>query len=148
MNIVLLILTFANEIFLSQRDCQLIKAQFHPWLPSTCILLLTVLRGCGNPGRPSYAVVSGKSYWVGSIVRYFCNPGYTLIGRGARRCMSSGYWSGRTPQCKYQKRILKTKNFNFFIAKLGSSSIHRDSPVMFAKKESDFCFPISQSKTK
>ena len=81
-------------------------------LPSTYILLLSVLRSCGNPGRPSYAVVSGKSYWVGSIVRYFCNPGYTLIGRGVRRCMSSGSWSGKTPKCRCQRRILiiKTRN--------------------------------------
>lgn len=85
--------------------------------PLTYILFLLVLRSCGHPGRPGYAIVSGKNYWVGSIIRYFCNPGYTLIGHGARRCMSSGSWSGKMPTCKYEKRFLRTfyekvKNFN------------------------------------
>ena len=125
-------------------------------LPSTHILLLSVLRSCGNPGRPGYAVVSGKSYWVGSIVRYFCNPGYTLIGRGVRRCMSSGSWSGNTPQCKCQRRILKTRNLKRIWRILASFLLQNWVPEhssgftshVLKKRESDFFFLISQSKTK
>lgn len=71
----------------------------------------SVLRSCGNPGSPGYGVISGKNYWVGSVVRYFCYWGYTLIGPAVRRCLPSGYWSGhRTPLCKYKIGFLKKTN--------------------------------------
>ncbi|XP_031574707.1 CUB and sushi domain-containing protein 3-like [Actinia tenebrosa] len=35
----------------------------------------------------------------GSIVRFFCNPGYTLFGSHWRKCLKTGQWTGPEPTC-------------------------------------------------
>ncbi|XP_077968902.1 uncharacterized protein LOC120344328 isoform X1 [Styela clava] len=49
-----------------------------------------------NP-RNGYVVVGKVTY--GSVVKYVCNEGYTLVGPDERVCTSSRKWSGLEPAC-------------------------------------------------
>nr|XP_039269459.1 coagulation factor IX-like isoform X1 [Styela clava] len=49
-----------------------------------------------NP-RNGYVVVGNVTY--GSVVKYVCNEGYSLVGLDERVCTSSRKWSGLQPTC-------------------------------------------------
>nr|XP_039269416.1 uncharacterized protein LOC120344327 isoform X6 [Styela clava] len=49
-----------------------------------------------NP-KNGYVVVGKVTY--GSVVKYVCNDGYTLVGLDERVCTSSRKWSGLEPTC-------------------------------------------------
>ena len=68
----------------------------------TQTVCFSVLRACGDPGKPDNAIVvsQSKNYWTGQYVRYLCNPGYAMVGPAVRRCLVSGKWSGNVPTCK------------------------------------------------
>ncbi|XP_048865206.1 CUB and sushi domain-containing protein 1-like isoform X4 [Brienomyrus brachyistius] len=54
---------------------------------------------CGDPGTPPNAVISGKSFTNGAVVRYSCGQSRALIGNGTRQCLEDGRWSGSAPYC-------------------------------------------------
>ncbi|KPP71689.1 sushi, von Willebrand factor type A, EGF and pentraxin domain-containing protein 1-like, partial [Scleropages formosus] len=53
---------------------------------------------CGKPDADYNSIVYGNDWWVGSVVRYDCRPGFMLIGDSARACQSDGKWTPK-PTC-------------------------------------------------
>ncbi|XP_051787456.1 CUB and sushi domain-containing protein 3 [Erpetoichthys calabaricus] len=53
---------------------------------------------CGKPDADFNSLVFGNDWWVGSVVRYACRPGFLLVGDPARACQSNGRWTPR-PSC-------------------------------------------------
>ncbi|XP_053861695.1 sushi, von Willebrand factor type A, EGF and pentraxin domain-containing protein 1-like isoform X1 [Malaclemys terrapin pileata] len=43
-------------------------------------------------------MVYGNDWWVGSVVRYGCRPGFLLVGDPASACQSDGHWTPK-PTC-------------------------------------------------
>lgn len=43
-------------------------------------------------------VVYGNDWWVGSVVRYACRPGFMLLGSPTRSCQPNGVWTPK-PMC-------------------------------------------------
>ncbi|KAG7461968.1 hypothetical protein MATL_G00196770 [Megalops atlanticus] len=54
---------------------------------------------CGDPPALRDAMTAGVNFTLGSLVRYVCKEGYTLIGPETRECLSSGKWSQSSAQC-------------------------------------------------
>ncbi|XP_048681763.2 CUB and sushi domain-containing protein 2 isoform X3 [Caretta caretta] len=55
---------------------------------------------CGDPGIPSHGIRLGNEFGVDSMVRFSCEPGYTLRGSSERTCHANGSWSGSQPECE------------------------------------------------
>jgi len=55
---------------------------------------------CGDPGIPSHGIGLGDEFGVDSVVRFSCEPGYTLRGSSERTCQANGSWSGVQPECE------------------------------------------------
>ncbi|KAJ7304965.1 hypothetical protein JRQ81_010680 [Phrynocephalus forsythii] len=53
---------------------------------------------CGRPEAEFHSVVYGNDWWVGSVVRYNCQPGFLLVGDPASACQSNGQWTPK-PTC-------------------------------------------------
>lgn len=53
---------------------------------------------CGRPEADFNSVVHGNDWWVGSVVRYSCRPGFMLLGDPASACQSDGHWTPK-PTC-------------------------------------------------
>ncbi|KAL6463787.1 hypothetical protein MHYP_G00281780 [Metynnis hypsauchen] len=53
---------------------------------------------CGPPDVDFNGMVYGNDWWVGSVVRYECRPGFVLVGDPARACQSNGKWTPK-PSC-------------------------------------------------
>ncbi|XP_074783649.1 complement receptor type 1-like isoform X2 [Athene noctua] len=53
---------------------------------------------CGRPETDLDSVVYGNDWWVGSVVRYSCRPGFLLLGDPASSCQSDGRWTPK-PTC-------------------------------------------------
>lgn len=54
---------------------------------------------CGDPGVPVHGIRLGEEFTVNSVVRFSCEPGYTLKGSPERTCLSNGTWVGTQPEC-------------------------------------------------
>lgn len=54
---------------------------------------------CGDPGVPVHGIRLGEEFTVGSVVRFSCEPGYTLRGSPERTCLANGTWLGTQPEC-------------------------------------------------
>ncbi|XP_044280900.1 CUB and sushi domain-containing protein 2-like [Varanus komodoensis] len=57
------------------------------------------LVSCGHPGSPPYAQILGDVHTAGSVVRYSCLEGRSLMGNSTRLCQLDGRWSGSLPHC-------------------------------------------------
>lgn len=55
---------------------------------------------CGSLPSPNNGTVVLKGTTFGSVARYDCNSGFTLVGPQTRKCDKNGVWSGATPHCK------------------------------------------------
>lgn len=53
---------------------------------------------CGRPEADFNSLVHGNDWWVGSVVRYSCRPGYLLLGDPASACQPDGRWTPK-PTC-------------------------------------------------
>ncbi|RLV89034.1 hypothetical protein DV515_00015092 [Chloebia gouldiae] len=53
---------------------------------------------CGRPEADFNSVVHGNDWWVGSVVRYSCRPGFLLLGDPASACQPDGRWTPK-PSC-------------------------------------------------
>ncbi|KAM7138031.1 coagulation factor XIII B chain-like isoform 5-T6 [Macrochelys suwanniensis] len=53
---------------------------------------------CGRPEADFNSMVYGNDWWVGSVVRYGCRPGFLLVGDPASACQSDGHWTPK-PTC-------------------------------------------------
>lgn len=62
------------------------------------LLNFFALVNCGKPDVDFNGMVYGSDWWVGSVVRYDCRPGFVLVGDPARACQSSGKWTPK-PSC-------------------------------------------------
>ncbi|XP_068773104.1 CUB and sushi domain-containing protein 1-like isoform X1 [Struthio camelus] len=60
---------------------------------------------CGRPEADFNSVVYGNDWWVGSVVRYSCRPGFLLLGDPASACQSDGRWTPK-PTCLREYRQL------------------------------------------
>uniref|UniRef100_A0A224YCD9 CUB and sushi multiple domains protein n=1 Tax=Rhipicephalus zambeziensis TaxID=60191 RepID=A0A224YCD9_9ACAR len=72
--------------------------------PARCVsnALLASLRrnGCVDPGTPDNGVRYGSpSYYVGSRIKFTCNPGYDIWGNDTIRCEQNRQWSAPIPLC-------------------------------------------------
>lgn len=56
---------------------------------------------CGSPDKQLNTTIVGTDYRVGKTVTYQCPTGHMLAGSINRTCLSSGFWSGMAPSCKY-----------------------------------------------
>ena len=55
---------------------------------------------CGDPGVPQNGSRQLSGRTAGSSVAYRCDSGFELVGAQTLRCMDSGEWSDRLPQCR------------------------------------------------
>lgn len=57
---------------------------------------------CGAPARPDRGnlILLNESTTVGSIVKYFCEDDYWLVGGQELMCTREGKWSGDSPSCE------------------------------------------------
>lgn len=53
---------------------------------------------CARPDVDHNGAVFGNDWWVGSVVRYTCRPGFMLVGSPTRTCQPSGLWTPK-PIC-------------------------------------------------
>ncbi|XP_078726019.1 sushi, von Willebrand factor type A, EGF and pentraxin domain-containing protein 1-like [Lampetra fluviatilis] len=53
---------------------------------------------CGPPGHVQNGVAYGNDWWVFSVVRYRCAPGFVMVGAPTRTCLPAGHWSPQ-PTC-------------------------------------------------
>lgn len=72
-----------------------------PRLPAPLPSLSAV--NCGRPEADFNSVVHGNDWWVGSVVRYSCRPGFLLLGDPASACQSDGRWTPK-PSCLREYR--------------------------------------------
>ncbi|XP_060034292.1 C4b-binding protein beta chain isoform X2 [Erinaceus europaeus] len=56
-------------------------------------------RHCGHPGNPPHGYFKGDDFNAGSVITYFCEARYQLVGAQSQRCVD-GEWSGHLPACK------------------------------------------------
>lgn len=53
---------------------------------------------------------------AGDAVRYYCNPGYMLVGEAERICLTDSQWNGNSPTCAVGNGV-KLFSANMFIYK-------------------------------
>lgn len=71
------------------------------WFSVSCYAV-----NCGQPDVDMNGFVYGNDWWVDSVVRYVCRPGFMLIGDPARACQSNGRWTAK-PSCLSKPHIYK-----------------------------------------
>lgn len=49
---------------------------------------------------------SGITYRIGALVKYRCERGYKVIGESLSTCEDTGVWSGATPKCQCNNKIV------------------------------------------
>ena len=76
----------------NQRECQ-IDGQWSGNIPA-CEQII-----CPSPLKPEYGFVEGQDFTFDNILRYRCEPGYSLVGNRERRCTKDRKWSGQQPKC-------------------------------------------------
>lgn len=54
---------------------------------------------CQNPESVAHAYLINSDSRYGSVVEYFCDEGYKLLGSTQRICRSDGKWDGTEPEC-------------------------------------------------
>ena len=76
--------------------------------------LIYLVVDCGDPGSVSNGVriMSATTYL--STAKYFCHPGYKLLGSPERVCEAEGQWSGQATSC-----VSKSSNIIREFAKSG-----------------------------
>lgn len=62
------------------------------------VVFWCMLVNCGLPDVDFNGVVYGNDWWVGSMVRDECRPGFILVGEPTRTCQSNGKWTAK-PSC-------------------------------------------------
>ena len=79
---------------------------------SACGLLV---ENCKEPDSPSNGDVDYTATTEGSTVVYSCDPGFVLCGDENRTCLSTGMWSGSTPDCISEYRYRGYGNVCLFM---------------------------------
>ncbi|XP_069798689.1 complement decay-accelerating factor-like [Narcine bancroftii] len=59
-------------------------------------------KSCGSPGEILNGYYNDTGNTFGSIVTFFCDKGYNLVGTAKRKCENNG-WSGQVPTCEVVK---------------------------------------------
>ncbi|XP_059805950.1 C4b-binding protein alpha chain-like isoform X3 [Hypanus sabinus] len=82
----------------SQNDRRSISCNEGVWEPlrATC-----TPKSCGSPGEIMNGYYRGDVTF-GSKITFYCNEGYTLVGRNYRLCEVDG-WGGQVPTCEVVK---------------------------------------------
>jgi hypothetical protein len=65
---------------------------------------------CGSPDKQINTTIKGSNYNVGSTIEYECPEGHMLVGEGTRSCGMEGFWSGKAPSCKCNKRKTSSRD--------------------------------------
>ena len=60
---------------------------------------------CGHPGNPTFGLTQGTQFNLNDAVRFVCNTGYVLQGKGKSSCQANGQWSNALPRCKSKRAI-------------------------------------------
>ena len=60
---------------------------------------------CPDPGVPAHGKRLNNDFRDGKLVAFECNHNYDLLGSKTITC-NGGVWSGNTPQCKGNSRII------------------------------------------
>lgn len=55
---------------------------------------------CANLDAPLHGSKVGNQTTFTNKIRFFCDPGYKLVGSAVRYCPSSGVWDGVQPICQ------------------------------------------------
>ncbi|XP_004641253.1 C4b-binding protein beta chain [Octodon degus] len=68
----------------------------HSWAPPfpTC-----KSRDCGPPEKPAHGYFKGTNFTSGSIITFYCEKRYRLVGTQERQCLDRA-WSGAPPACE------------------------------------------------
>ncbi len=88
-----------------QRKMRLARLTFFATLLVAAAVNAAHATYCRAPPRPAHGGHSGQSYSsfrVGTVVKYWCERGYRLLGSEYRRCAVRGnsvYWDRSTPVC-------------------------------------------------
>lgn len=78
---------------------------------------------CDDPPKVANAVVHGADRSIGDSVRYVCDPGFTMLGRGELTCTAGGHWRKRTPTCMDENEPLEKvaeRLKNSFVNEIGT----------------------------
>ena len=78
-----------------------------------CVPLIAIT--CGHPGNPTFGLTQGTQFNLNDAVRFVCNTGYVLQGKGRSSCQANGQWSNVLPRCKSKRAIA----FFFSVCGLG-----------------------------
>ncbi|XP_043572603.1 sushi, von Willebrand factor type A, EGF and pentraxin domain-containing protein 1-like isoform X3 [Chiloscyllium plagiosum] len=54
---------------------------------------------CGNPGEILNGYYSAPNKTFGNMVHFYCDIGYSILGRDYRQCTTEG-WDGKAPSCE------------------------------------------------
>ncbi|GAB1606857.1 sushi, von Willebrand factor type A, EGF and pentraxin domain-containing protein 1-like [Argonauta hians] len=67
-----------------------------------CIFFYPGSKKCATMGvvRNGYRDVSDYSYGLNTTVKFWCEPGYTLVGSSQIRCLPNFIWSNPMPRCE------------------------------------------------
>ncbi|XP_076319743.1 uncharacterized protein LOC143230312 isoform X2 [Tachypleus tridentatus] len=60
------------------------------------------IKKCPQPSSPKDGSVSFSGITYDSVIRYYCEKGFSLSGLKERRCLEDGTWSGEEPFCVEQ----------------------------------------------
>lgn len=63
---------------------------------------------CVDPGIPVNGLRHGNDFYVGALVTFSCDAGYTLSDTEPLECEPNFQWSRPLPSCDGQSSILKT----------------------------------------
>ncbi|KAI1891513.1 hypothetical protein AGOR_G00144580 [Albula goreensis] len=83
-----------------------------------------------------YEIVNGTEFVFGTVIKYFCDEGYMLVGRSdTRLCLSEG-WSDRVPHCEVVKCVAELNNPNVIVSGQGDGGPIKYGHVLHFKCES------------
>lgn len=68
----------------------------HTWAPPFPICRS---RDCEPPGAPVHGYFEGETFTSGSVVTYYCEDGYDLVGTQMLQCID-GEWNSSCPTCE------------------------------------------------
>lgn len=76
-------------------------------------------RDCGPPEKPAHGCFEGRDFNSGSIITYYCEKWYQLVGPQERQCID-GEWNSTLPACELiqeaPKSVLQTVSEEVLLA--------------------------------
>ena len=69
---------------------------------------------CRDPGTPLHGNRDTERFEYGAVVKFTCDPGYTIVGSDTISCDQNedrGIWSGQKPTCERKFKVYSSFYF-------------------------------------